>query len=242
MGASAYAADIYSKGAGLKDAPEYVPVQTWTGFYIGGGGGYGSVNHDIKASYNRAKRVEDEEVNYALVEEGPSGLGARLNGIGGEGGFGTVQVGFDKQIGSKFVLGVFFDYDFSDINSKASLSFGRESGSIEATLTDQWYVGGRIGYLFNPSTLGYFLGGYTEATVEFPLGLKDRDLSGYFVGGGIETQLGGGWNVKLEYRYSEFDKETLFNSYGFKVTDELTAQSGRAVLTYKFGADPLPLK
>jgi hypothetical protein len=39
MGGTAYAADL--NGGSLKDAPAYLPANTWTGFYLGAGGGAG---------------------------------------------------------------------------------------------------------------------------------------------------------------------------------------------------------
>ena len=50
MSGGAYAADL-SAGGSMKDAPAYVPdTGSWTGFYLGVGGGGGAVNHDFKAS------------------------------------------------------------------------------------------------------------------------------------------------------------------------------------------------
>ena len=46
---TAQAADLRTTGS-LKDAPEYMPASTWTGFFFGAGGGGGALNHDLKGS------------------------------------------------------------------------------------------------------------------------------------------------------------------------------------------------
>ena len=50
------------------------------------------------------------------------------------GGFGTVQVGYDRQLDRRFVVGAFFDYDFASIDSKlsAGLTLGRQYSSTSA--------------------------------------------------------------------------------------------------------------
>jgi outer membrane immunogenic protein len=278
FGGGASAADVYSSGGGYKDAPAFLPVNTWTGFYIGAGGGYGSASHSVTASgatsggnvgydpITKDRKVLGylgTEVDYSLAGK------AAIDGIGGSGGFGTVEIGYDYQIAPKFVIGIFANYDFDDISATASGAVSGQataesrlftknlkplviappvstsisaSGSGTLRLTDQWAAGGRIGYLLNPTTLAYFLGGYTEAYFDFPAGFHNTDFSGYVVGGGLQTLLGGGWSVKLEYRYSEFDRQTIFSKSGAVVTDEPTIQTVRAVLAYKVGSSFSPLE
>jgi outer membrane immunogenic protein len=225
MGASAQAADL-NRGS-LKDAPVYMPASTWTGFYFGAGGGGAAVNHDLKAG----------------VDFGEFAAGVDLNGIGGTGGFGTVQVGYDRQLDQHFVVGVFFDYDFHSLDSKLTLSAGGESFSIKSSLTDSWTVGGRAGYLVNANTLVYGLAGYTEAHFDMPLHLNG-DFTGWTAGAGIETNLGGPLFLKGEYRFTQLDEKTLFSAGSFfKFSDQPDIQTGRLVLTYKLNAtDYSPLK
>ena len=141
----AQAADL--NGGSMKDAPFYAPAQSWTGFYLGAGGGGGATNSDLKGNVDFFRLAASAEAN----------------GIGGMGGFGTVQVGYDRQLDHRFVVGAFFDYDFAAIDSKlsASASLGalNVGGSVSFNLTNSWTAGGRAGYLFNPSTLVYGLGG-----------------------------------------------------------------------------------
>ncbi len=221
--ANAFAGDIGRNApAGYKDGP-YMPVQTWSGFYLGAGGGGGSVNHNLKA-----------EINLNTT--------GNLTG-GGTGGFGTVQVGYDRQISRHLVVGAFFDHDFASIDSTARISYPGANYELKATLTDSWTVGGRAGYLVNPSTLVYGLAGYTEAHFDLPLGLNGDFNGGWTAGAGIETNLGGNFFLKGEYRSTRLDEKTLYTYRNYvKVTDQPDIQTGRLLLSYKLnntGYDPL---
>jgi outer membrane immunogenic protein len=245
---SAQAADLRTTGS-LKDAPEYMPASTWTGFYLGVGGGGGAVNHDLKANEHYQDR------------ESSSNSGINLNGIGGMGGFGTVQVGYDRQLDQHFVVGVFFDYDFSNIESSLTVNVDGDSAKISHTLTDSWTVGGRVGYLVNANTLVYGLAGYTEAhfdtsaPIKLPSSVTNGDFSGWTAGAGIETNLGGSWFLKGEYRFTSLDEKTLLSGDilsggrkpktigNYSVTDQPDIQTGRLVLVYKLnGVGPESLK
>jgi len=245
LATAANAADIYS-GGGLKDGPVALEANTWTGFYVGVGGGGGAVNHDINLTQS-----------FTYFDYPTETTSADLNGIGGDGAFGTVEVGYDRQFG-RFVGGIFFNYDFTDISSQLKLSSPFNSVSASYDLDSMWSVGGRLGYLVNPSTLAYVLGAYTEASFSASsllksAGIGDHDYSGFTVGGGLETKLGGNWFLKAEYRFTSLDKETLFSASSisecctstFRVTDEADIHQGRVVLSYKFnsfGSDYTPMK
>jgi outer membrane immunogenic protein len=219
MGCAANAADL-NAGGSLKDGPVYAPEAAWTGFYLGLGGGGGAANHDIKANIE--------------------GLAAELNGLGADGGFGTVEVGYDRQFG-RFVAGVFFNYDFTDINTSASIS----SFSASYDLDGIWTAGGRLGYLVNQSTLAYVLAGYSEAHFTVSPSnryIGDQTYSGFTVGGGLETHLGGNWFGKVEYRFIGLDTQTLFDRGGLTITDDADIHEGRFVVSYKLGSAFEPLK
>ena len=68
-----------------------VAAYSWTGCYVGAGGGYGMC-----------------ESGDAAVPRQRS-ASAIANDNGGRGWFGTVQVGCDYQIGSNIVIGAFGD-------------------------------------------------------------------------------------------------------------------------------------
>ncbi len=60
------------------------------------------------------------------------------------------------------------------------------------------------------------------------------DFKGYFVGAGVESQLVGGWNLRAEYRFSQFDSETVLFD-GLNV--EPSSHTARLALTYKWGRE-----
>jgi outer membrane immunogenic protein len=242
----AHAAELSLKDTA--DAAVVVTPNTWTGFYVGVGGGGGAVNHDLKASDTF---IEEYETEFTTKAE--------LDGVGGDGGFGTVEVGYDRQIRDNIVIGAFFDFDFDSIGSSASISLSDCCGDslshkVSLDLNNMWSVGGRIGYLVNPNTMAYAFGAYTQADFDLPQGLTNGTFSGFSVGGGLETRLRGNWFLKAEYRFTSLDQQTLFDkTFGYcgeecdhiKVTDEPDIHTGRFVISYKFNPfdrDHEPLK
>jgi outer membrane immunogenic protein len=201
-------------------APVYVP--TWTGFYIGAGIGAGAVVHDFS--------IDD-------VDFGRN----RFDGFGRDNVFGTVIVGWDWQIGVSSVLGLFADYDFHDNSSDISLLDGTVRAGIDHD--NAWSVGARLGFLSSPSTLWYATAGYTQADFEGFVSIdglgtvsRDRTFDGYFVGGGVDTRLAASnWFLRLEYRFSDFGSERLFEDEFTRLDVDPTVHTARLTLTYKLG-------
>jgi outer membrane immunogenic protein len=215
--ASEAVADGMPKSTAGPPAQCCAAAPSWNGFYLGAGIGAGAVVHDI-------------DVNAA----GTSVLG--FDGIGGEGIFGTVIAGFDRQIAPHIVAGAFFDYDFSNISTDLNVGAGLLSGSLDHK--HSWSVGGRVGYLTSPATLWYGLAGYTQATFDLSSNIGSLDLpefNGYFVGGGVESILRDGWSLRAEYRFTQFDSESLFSVPGvIDVNMEPSMHTARLALTYRF--------
>lgn len=223
MSTTAYAADIYSKGGSLKDAPAaYEAPKTWTGFYIGVGVGAGASVTDLSVN------VEDyRSEDYDSLEL------FGLDGVGGEGIFGTVQVGYDRQLSSHFVLGAFLDYDFTNISTEVRAFGGELDADID--LDHMWSIGARAGWLTSPDTLVYALVAYTQGEYDLSdLGGSDVDVQGWSVGAGIETRLADNWTLKGEYRFTQFDEETLFAEDGVSIDAEPSVHTARVVLSYRF--------
>jgi len=217
-------------------APAYAPppAPTWSGFYLGAGIGAGAVVSDVTAD---------------ILGPGEPFTPFSFDGIGGEGVLGTVIVGWDWQIGASTVFGIFADFDFSDISTRF------ETLSVFPTSShnhnSSWAIGARLGWLANPSTLWYLTAGYTEAQFDnfnsYPIFADDQrgdqTFSGYFVGAGLDTRLTGNWFLRLEYRYSQFDSETVFSGNASdsivgvdsRIDVEPSMHTARLVLTYKLG-------
>ena len=200
-------------------APQpYIAPPTWTGFYLGAGIGAGVVLQDIEFST-------------------PLGS-AQVDSLGADGVFGTVIAGFDWQIGSTTVFGLFADYDFTGNSRSDSSDFG-----FSHQLDHVWAAGARLGVLANPGALWYLNGGYTEARVDHRFGdgdfsfSREKTFSGWFAGGGLDARLAASnWFLRLEYRFSQFDSETVFpiELADVGVDVEPTVHSARLTLTYKF--------
>ena len=100
MAGAAYAADVYT-GGGYKDVA-LPPL--WTGFYLSSGAGGGEVDHHVSGN----------------LDFRGGGAGGDIDGIAGTGVLGTVRAGYDRQIDSRFVLGIFAEGDFADIATTAN--------------------------------------------------------------------------------------------------------------------------
>jgi outer membrane immunogenic protein len=240
---SAMAADMPAKAPLLK-APPMMPVYSWTGCYIGGGGGYGMWNQD----------------NFLETDPGAVALTPTVT-TGGRGWFGTGTFGCDYQVSSSFVIGVYGDYDFSDIKGQLAVGdpFQRLPGGFVGTESEKsaWAVGGRIGYLVSPTLLTYFSGGYTQArfdgvtfgSLTAPFGpavfnLGSNTYNGWYLGSGFDYALSflpSGFYLRSEYRYSTYnpaDISLVFNTtgqtIGVAVDSKKYVQTVRSELIYRF--------
>lgn len=139
--------------------------------------------------------------------------------------FGTLQVGYDRLLTDRFLIGVFADYDFY---RDSDLTFFKEkhgdwiNGKVERD--GMWTIGGRLGVLLSPRILVYGLAGYSRMNLEGqmnayftdphdyifnsnPTDLKlriDDNVDGWTAGGGLEAKLDKRWSLKFEYRWSHF--------------------------------------
>jgi outer membrane immunogenic protein len=235
---SALAADMAPRTYSKAPAPvAYAP--SWTGCYVGGGGGYGMYNQE----------------NTVFLDGPPRTQVTDLATSGGRGYFGTVQGGCDYQFGLggyNLVVGAFGDYDFASIKGRTQDLLG----IAPEKMSSAWAVGGRVGWLVTPNLLTYFSGGYTQATfdrMDFGpalIGAPPIDntigkttYNGYFLGAGDEYALNfaPGLFWKTEYRVSAFDKKTnpIFltstgASAGGSIDSQKWVQTIRSELTYHF--------
>lgn len=213
--APGFAADMAAQ-APLRAAAPVAYAPSWTGCYIGGGGGYGLWNQENSGFIDGPPRVQYTSTTTA----------------GGRGYFGTVGGGCDYQFGLaglNLVVGAFSDYDWSSL--KGHLNPAAAIGLVgDEKMSSAWAVGGRVGWVVLPSFMTYFTGGYTQATFDqtnltvaflgvpsvLPLGIpstaviNQKTYKGWFLGAGDEYAINflPGLFWKTEYRFSEFDVET----------------------------------
>src|SRR5215210_2596140 len=204
--APALAADMAAKAPMMAAPMAYAP--SFTGCYIGGGGGYGLWNQENTTFEDSIRGLPRTQFTDTVT-------------TGGRGWFGTVQGGCDYQFSvgglGGLVIGAFGDYDFANLKADVSVYPGFIS---HEKMSSAWAVGGRIGWVALPNLLVYFSGGYTEATFDrsnlsfidlpaiAPAAFIDkRTYNGWFLGAGDEYALSfiPGLFWKTEYRFSEFD-------------------------------------
>jgi outer membrane immunogenic protein len=242
---SALAADMAPRS--YSKAPAMVaPVTSWTGCYVGAGGGGAMTKNDH---------------NDILIATGVA-ISPNLS-TGADGWFGTVQAGCDYQF-NNFVVGVFGDYDFMSVKGDIStFGIGGPSFTGSQKQDSQWAIGGRLGYIVMPQLLTYVSAGYTQAhwastaMANFgaagpTLALPGSTKGGWFIDTGDEYALSffPGLFWKTEYRYSEFETSNLpINNFPsgvptiFSETQKFREHSVRSELVYRFNwAGPVVAK
>ena len=184
-------------------APPPPATYSWTGCYIGGGGGYGWWTQDSFVEFN----------GIAFTTSNTSG---------GSGWFGQGQGGCDYQFTAPIfnvpaVIGLFGDYEGGDIDGRSSVG-GLVGGERES---GAWAVGARAGALLTPRILAFFDGGFTQAHfggVNYTTGLAgggpsgvslaSETYNGWFLGSGFEYSFDWlpihGLFLKTEYRYAQY--------------------------------------
>lgn len=219
MRTSAICALLASSSALMMARPAV--ADDWNGFSVGIGGGYG---------------MADTRINGGVTDLGV-GLSAKTDGLPSSGGLFTLSAGYDHELLGPLIAGAFVDYDFSGVGSASTYEIG-----------NQLSVGGRLGYLASPTTLFFSTFGYahadaTDPSVDFVFANirnGSRGFDGYFVGSGVETQIGGGFSVKAEYRYTSFqsegDKIELGPDTSIQSSGKPTIQTARLSLNYRFGS------
>jgi opacity protein-like surface antigen len=253
-GGPAFAADLP-----LKAPPPVVAAWNWSGFYIGGHGGYGW-------GRNSQTDINDPFFNGKFPGFGTTGFDPK-------GFLGGVHAGANWQSGS-IVGGLEADLSFADIkgssNNSAAINFGGGSvSSGRAALSGTFDLlgsgRGRLGYVISPNVLLYGTGGlawtrYTENTDLSDLsagpGFSFGEFSststttwrfGWVAGLGAEARLfDTNWLARLEYLHYDFGNSGSSSNpaaglpagtLATRGSGDLTMDVVRAGLSYKFDPD-----
>jgi outer membrane immunogenic protein len=231
----ASAADMPTK------APAYAPIAiyNWTGFYVGGHGGYGWGSNQSTAT----SATTSFPVGFVFDRANESGALA-----GG-------QLGFSYQI-ANWVLGVEGDYSWANIKGdETSFSPLIATHTLSnSKLTWLATATGRIGYAWN-NWLPYVKGGVawthndgdtttinnvSGAVTATASGSETR--SGWTVGAGVEYGFWNNWSARLEYDYLDFGTTGVSRTFtsgaliGTTATrnNELHVSVVKAALNYRF--------
>lgn len=207
------------------DAVIEAPVEAgynWSGFYVGAGIGVGANVSELSSVFLP---------------------GVSLDGLGGEGVFGELTIGYDYMVAPRFLLGALADAHYSNIETKLEVP---ALGGLDASASDTYGfdVGVRAGYLLTPSTLGYLLGGYAWQKGELDVsgagfgGGIDAERDGYFVGVGVETAIASNWTLKTEYRFTQFGTDNVLEELGAPdgiLDTDTSSHTFRVAANYRFG-------
>lgn len=245
LAGGASAADLYRPGpGGLKDGPVYVPVNSWSGFYIGANIGYG---------WN----ANSKDIGYDVLVAPDTEFTDRSRGAEPSGVFGGGQIGYNVQHG-RFVYGIEADIQGADISDdvSATSAVNLVSGTVHEKM--DWFgtVRGRFGVAYD-SALLYVTGGFAygnideriNATVDgLPYSIHREDVhTGFTVGGGVEYAFSPSWSVKGEYLYIDLGSDRISGSPGAGIiattTDiDHTFHTVRLGLNYHLHREYEPLK
>ena len=245
MSTYALAGSAFADGyeGSIKDAPVPAPIRyDWSGLSVGVGIGAGRMDTEVDAKAWRKDLVDKRECYKQYNKKAKKkGIYAdekcfdkyapdKFDHLKSSGSsddwnlFGTLQIGYDRLLGDRFLIGAFADIDFY---KDADLSFSKNDGPHDS-LTGSvqrdniWTVGGRLGFLATPRLLVYGLAGYSRLHLDGQLNAQFNDpyhqgnptnlslnvddwVRGYTVGAGLEAKLEKQLSLKLEYRYSAFD-------------------------------------
>jgi outer membrane immunogenic protein len=178
-------------------APALPPIYSWTGFYLGGNGGYGFASGK----------------GTATIVGGPfNGLNTSSS-ANIQGGIAGAQVGFNWQTGP-FVLGVEGDGEWSGQSNTTNVGCG-VGCNVAGTAAIKWFATARarVGYAFDRLMI-YGTGGAAWLNANDNIsasagGTTVNLLSasstpiGFAVGGGIEYEITNNLFARAEYLYMQ---------------------------------------
>ena len=219
-------------------------VPAWTGFYAGFGGGGNVFNTELSA-----------KAAPGVIDPGPAGAAASLDGLGAAGGFLQLNGGYDYQLAPRWVIGGVVNVDFDD--TRTTLNVNVPGAPLQArarlSMDNSWSIGARVGYLTSPGTLLFVTGGYTQVLMsdkltiggpfpELAVSAHMPNFGGGFIGAGAETLITEHISLRGEYRFTDFGSGQLGlpNIYGNDLNDFVVAhaaptmQDTRVSVNYRF--------
>ena len=240
-------------GGSLKDEPVAEPTYVWDGLYVAAGIGVGKV--DNSGSFESWKKIQKQKCQHNY--DTPS-IVSSMEFISIESiyspcywqdvydpktypfadgkfsddkweGFGTLQIGYDRVIYDRILVGAFADIDFypdADNGFHDNVYYDRyKIGDVSGNLSLNHVLnfGGRIGLLVTPRILLFATGGYSRADLDGGLSFNiyhgpsltldvPNHLSGFFIGAGGELKVDSNVSVKFEYRFTDLGSANVSGS------------------------------
>ncbi len=200
-------------GAPARPPRDYSPpyqdrsIGPWNGFYLGGTLGYG---------WGDGKATGD--VGTFLFNQ--------------EGAMGTIFAGYNWQVG-RGVFGLEADVGTGQLSARTATAFG----TLEHDLNVMGSFRGRAGLLVTPALLLYGTAGLAWANMDVGFANtgdhRSNTFFGYQVGGGAEYMMSNNVSLRLEYIFTDLEREKLTHS-GQANAYEPDFHTVRAGLSFKF--------
>jgi len=140
--------------------------------------------------------------NYEGQGEDVFVAGDKFDGLSGNGAVGGVYAGYDIPLGATL---------FAGIEAQASLSGAKVTyddtvDSLTLKAKESFGASARLGAMLNDSTALYAKAGWVNTKFKGTInGFSDSDRDDALVlGGGIETRVGAGTSIRLEYSYADY--------------------------------------
>ena len=252
---AALALGSVSPAAFAADIPPPEPVASWTGFYLGAGGGVGWADLDINRRHC-ALDYGDCDPNFDFRRD--------FNESGDGNIVGIVQGGFDWELGgSAFVVGLGADATFGDV-----LNLDRNNDDVDFELHNRFHtdgstmvdVYGRAGFAVTPNLLVFGLVGWSWLDINTEFRIRDFNdepifkhddnvsINGLTFGGGVEWKVTDNVSIRGDYRFTDLDNfsndgnfhcDVCDNGYGVDFRDrndvDVNVQRVLFTLNWRFG-------
>ncbi len=200
-GVAASAADLPRKGAPVYKPVVAVPTFSWTGFYAGIQGGWLQTDTTGRVTNN-------------------AGLLPFTYDTGKSGGLIGGYVGYNYQFNNNVVVGV--EGDINAVFSGKGTNNLISNATAYTVTSRQNYdanLRARLGYSFDrflPYIAGGVAFGNSKTNISFTNGAtfatNDSSRVGYTIGGGLEYAITNNILARVEYRYTDFGRESFGNT------------------------------
>lgn len=196
------------------------PASSWTGVYLGADLG-GRWSNTTWTSTALEDPVDPAENTFRLPNGNPAGFDSSTVHAGG-------YVGYNWQFAPTWVAGLEANLAWGDSSRTSSGIPGTWAPAYSAaaialdsaSVKEGWDGGvrGRLGFLVRPNVMLYGTGGVAWQDVSIGASCSasgpwcianrsesfDKVMTGWTVGGGIETKIASNWLARFEYRYADF--------------------------------------